>query len=179
MQDQHIPNLIHCVEHRFKLRKDKCYFYIHRVFPNCGIQNIQVGHVVTHVNQDVISKTTTLSEMLAYLQEFLCIQIATPKSLEHRFKRIQNIGTNTIISRHGFNAIKRGEYIVVESILPTCKNSSIVAGYVLMSVNGYRFLGTTSFDKVSILLNTEVLRHVVCRTIQYARSFQVVLGKQL
>ena len=70
MQDQHIPNLIHCVEHRFKLRKDKCYFYIHRVFPNCGIQNIQVGHVVTHVNQDVISKTKTLSEMLAYLQEF-------------------------------------------------------------------------------------------------------------
>ena len=85
MQDPHTPSLIHRVELGFKLRKDKSYFYIQSVFPNCGIQNIQVGHVVANVNQNVISKTTTLSEMLAYLQEFLCIQIATPTSLQNRF----------------------------------------------------------------------------------------------
>jgi hypothetical protein len=68
MQDPHTPSLIHRVEHGFTLRKDKCYFYIQRVFQNCGIQNIQVGHVVTNVDQNVISKTTTLSEMSAYLQ---------------------------------------------------------------------------------------------------------------
>ena len=73
MQDQYTPNLIHCVEHGFTLRKERCYFYIHNVSPSCTIKNIQVGHVVTDVNQSSISKTTSFLEMISYLREEICI----------------------------------------------------------------------------------------------------------
>jgi hypothetical protein len=174
MQDPYRQNLIHCTEHGFTLRKERHRFYVHEIYSTCVIQNFEVGYVVTHVNQYAVSKSTTLAEMVIYLQDFISIQVMTPNTSRNRFLRLGNIATNSVISRHGFTVMKHGEYLVVEDKLSTCAHSNVIVGYVLLSVNGYRILGTTTVERIRLLLNTEVLRHVVCRTIQYARSYQAL-----
>ena len=121
MQDPRTPNLIiHCIEHGVTLLKVRCSFYMHEIFSTCAIQNFEVSHVVMHVNQYAILKSTTVAEKIVYLQDLISIRVMTLKSSTHRFTRLMNITTNSVFSRHDFTVIKRRKYFVIQQIFSAC-----------------------------------------------------------
>jgi hypothetical protein len=175
MQNSLDPNLINCPEQGFTLRKNRRRFYVENISNICSVPGIQLGHVVTHVNGNAISARITIQEMLAQLQNFVSIQFISPESSRNRFTRYQNDITSFTSSRHGSSVMKRGHHIVIEQIFPSCTNLNIVLGHVILSIETqYRLLETTTIARLRALLNTEVLRHVVCSTQQYANRVRVI-----
>lgn len=156
---------VFCHSHGFSLRKARGgRFIVHTSSSRCQISGIQTGNFVSYVNGIPISPSTTVQEMQSYLNDLSEIECVSVTTAHNRSRALRDFADRPIESRHGFSVRKRRDFYYIERITASCTNPKIVLGRILMCINGYRTESTMSSERISYLLNTPKLNHIVCCT---------------
>jgi hypothetical protein len=165
---------VYCHSHGFSLRKARGgRFIVHTSSSRCQISGIQTGNFVSYVNGIPVSPSTTVQEMQSYLNDFSDIECISVTTVQNRSRALSDFADRPIESHHGFSVRKRRDFYYIEGITTSCTNPKIVLGRILMCINGYRTESTMSSERISYLLNTPKLNHVVCcPTAKSAIQFQ-------